>query len=93
MERKRISSLRPSASWPPKVDCAQGEVQPPRGNREKHQQGESRPADILSDIQFMNRYSITVNWAREAVPWGFSVVAEVPLMMPALTAQSMAASA
>ena len=40
-----------------------------------------------------NRYSITANWAREAVPWGFSVVAEVPLRMPALTAQSMAASA
>ena len=101
MERKRISSLRPSVSWPPKVGCArqpalrcaQGEVQPPRGNRKKHQQGESRPADILSDIQFMNRYSITANWAREAVPWGFSVVAEVPLRMPALTAQSMAASA
>ena len=43
--------------------------------------------------QAMQRYRITANWARLAVPAGFRVPCVVPLRMPSATAQAMASVA
>ena len=43
--------------------------------------------------QAMQRYRITANWARLAVPAGFRVPAVVPLRIPSATAQAMASVA
>ena len=42
---------------------------------------------------FQNRYSITANWARVALPVGFSVPALVPPMMPLAVAHCRGSTA
>ena len=64
-----------------------------RGRAESSPPGPAGFCGIWDYTLFQNRYSITANWARVALPVGFSVPALVPPMMPPAVAHCRGSTA
>ena len=72
------------------LQCGQPEE---RGRAESSPPGPAGFCGIWDYTLFQNRYSITANWARVALPVGFSVPALVPPMMPPAVAHCRGSTA